>query len=98
MDARRELARRRLRTASQASRPPRLAQALLTRVLPGGTRGLSIIGDLTEEYRARATHKHRATLWFWRQALMLALRYRCDPCRFRLRRRTLMFDVSSDLK
>jgi putative ABC transport system permease protein len=90
VDAGREL-------TSQAQRPPRLAEALLRGVLPGGTRGLSIIGDLAEEYRARASRRHVARLWYWRQALSLAFMYTADPRRFRLRRGSPMFDLSSDL-
>jgi predicted permease len=85
-------------SSGRAGHPPRLARSLLTRLLPGGTRGLSIIGDLAEEYRARTGHRSRAALWYWRQTLVLVLRYRCDPRRFRLRKGTLMFDMSSDLK
>jgi len=54
--------------------PPRVAEWLLRRTLPAGTRGQSILGDLVEEWR-EAGATPRATLRFWRHALSLALRY-----------------------
>jgi putative ABC transport system permease protein len=54
--------------------PPRLAEWLLRRTLPAGTRGQSIIGDLVEEWREGGATP-RATLRFWRHALSLSVRY-----------------------
>jgi len=54
--------------------PPRVAEWLLRRTLPAGTRGQSILGDLVEEWR-EAGATPRATLRLWRHALSLALRY-----------------------
>ena len=50
--------------------PPRLANRLLRRVLPEGTRGETIRGDLLEEFHARPSR-----WWFWRQTLSLVVRY-----------------------
>ena len=69
--------------------PPRLADALLKRMLPTGKRGESILGDLREEFRemvdtpggehgeVRRTRRvlSRARRWYWQQALRLTLRY-----------------------
>ena len=56
--------------------PPALACALLARVLPEGTLGLSILGDLYEEFDERALlGPARARHWFWRSALGLGGRY-----------------------
>jgi putative ABC transport system permease protein len=79
------------------SRPPRLAEALLRRCLPAGTTGLTILGDLHEEYLARIARGQGARAWYWGEALSLALRYR-------LRRHTDTkqkrgrWNVSSDVK
>jgi putative ABC transport system permease protein len=79
-------------------RPPRLAEALLRRVLPPGARGLSIIGDLAEEFAERP---RMARFWYWRQAGLLALRYGCSRGRSRalgLRARSPMSDLFRDLR
>jgi putative ABC transport system permease protein len=55
--------------------PPRAADALLRRVLPSGKRGLSMLGDLHEEFRA-IPHERAARRWYWLQALRLSLRYK----------------------
>ncbi len=58
------------------SRPPRFAEALLRRCLPAGVTGLTILGDLREDYVARLERGQGAWAWYWREALFLALRYR----------------------
>jgi putative ABC transport system permease protein len=50
--------------------PPRLADAILKRVLPIGKRGESILGDLREEYRLNPSRS-----WYWRQTIVLTARY-----------------------
>jgi predicted permease len=62
--------------------PPRLAEALLTRCLPPGKLGESILGDLYEAYVARTSRSRdalrstsAARLWYWTQALTLSGRY-----------------------
>ena len=50
--------------------PPRLADAILKRVLPLGKHGESIIGDLREEFRS-----HPSRRWYWSQTIRLACRY-----------------------
>jgi putative ABC transport system permease protein len=56
-------------------RPPRVAEALLRRCLPPGAKGLAILGDLREEFRSRVDRGTRANWWYWREALLLSLRY-----------------------
>jgi predicted permease len=54
--------------------PPRLAMRLLARRVPAPWREF-VVGDLEEEFRARAANdERRARRWFWRQALRCALR------------------------
>jgi putative ABC transport system permease protein len=55
--------------------PPRAADALLRRVLPSGKRGLSMLGDLREEFRA-IPNERAARRWYWLQVLRLSLRYK----------------------
>jgi putative ABC transport system permease protein len=76
--------------------PPRLADALLRRVLPPGKRGESILGDLREEFRASPSRS-----WYWQQALRLVLRYLAEPSRTTLstpRRSPMLHDLTSDLR
>jgi len=54
--------------------PQPAGTALLRRALPRGIRGDAMLGDLLEEWRARSG-TGRATCWFWRQALSVAIRY-----------------------
>jgi predicted permease len=56
--------------------PPKLAQWLLRSTLPAGAPGETILGDLLEEFRDRATDRPSAAFWYWREALSLSLRYR----------------------
>jgi putative ABC transport system permease protein len=54
--------------------PPRLADWLLRRTLPGGVRSETMRGDLVEEWSARGGDR-AASFWYWRQTLSLAARY-----------------------
>jgi putative ABC transport system permease protein len=57
--------------------PPRAARWLVARRVPGGPEGDTILGDLLEEFRARAARSRvRARWWYWRAALSIVLRYR----------------------
>jgi predicted permease len=63
--------------------PPRLARAILSRLLPPAHRDV-VIGDLDEEYRrtiVALVGTRRAALWYWRQSLLSV------PSALRLRRR-----------
>lgn len=53
--------------------PPKLARWLVERVLPRDVRGDTIRGDLLEEFRER--DGLNASLWYWRHALSVAVRY-----------------------
>ena len=57
--------------------PPPRADALLERWLPDGVLGLSIIGDLHQEYRELTTSDSLRfpRLWYWRSAVALSGRY-----------------------
>lgn len=61
--------------------PPRIAEALLQRLLPWQERN-AIVGDMAERYgrEARRRGVRRARLWYWRQAIAI-------PARLRLRER-----------
>ena len=71
-------------------RPPRVAERILRACLPRGVKGLAMLGDLREEYyarvrgpeppsprprRSRGLRYVRNALWFWREALLLSVRY-----------------------
>lgn len=76
--------------------PPRLADRILTRVLPAGKRGESILGDLREEFRANPSRA-----WYWTQTIRLALRYAfSEPPQPTLSypRSGPMFEFTSDVK
>jgi putative ABC transport system permease protein len=57
--------------------PPRVAEWLVRRVLPTGTVGESILGDLRQEYGdvVRAGTEKASRRWYWRQAFFLSSRY-----------------------
>jgi putative ABC transport system permease protein len=77
--------------------PPRLADALLKRVLPPGKRGESILGDLREEFH----HSSKSPLWYWAQTLRLTLRYgasRSPHQSLTYSRSGPMFELTSDIK
>ncbi|MEO8680524.1 MAG: ABC transporter permease [Vicinamibacterales bacterium] len=87
------------------NQPPRLADWLLSRVLPLGKRGESIRGDLREEYRAMCGGGRPLglpNLWYWHQALRLTLRYLTEPSRTPAlstpRRSPMLHDLTSDLR
>lgn len=50
-------------------RPPHMAQALLTAVLPKDERDI-ILGDLEEEFIERKAGSSEAAAWYWRQTLV----------------------------
>lgn len=57
--------------------PPARADALLEWTLPEGAKGLTILGDLHEEFRdmaARHGERH-ARRWYWRASVDLGMRY-----------------------
>jgi predicted permease len=56
-------------------RPPRFASALLDRVLPKGTVGRSIRGDLDQEFSERRAKRRSAGVWYVVEALKLTIRY-----------------------
>jgi putative ABC transport system permease protein len=57
--------------------PPRLAEALLSRLLPPGKLGSAILGDLHESYLARRESGpgSKASVWYWSQLLLLGTRF-----------------------
>jgi predicted permease len=69
---------------SPVPKPPRLAEALLTPLLPSGVLGLSILGDLRQEYRdvVGSGISRFPRIWYWRTAIALGGRYSV----FRLKR------------
>ena len=79
------------------SRPPRLADWLLTRVLPLGKRGESILGDLREEFRG-----HHSRRWYWAQTLRLAVHYAVSESPHRSltypRRYPMWLDLAADVR
>jgi predicted permease len=61
---------------STQPRPPRLAVALLERILPPTESAAAMIGDLHEEFLGRArTDARAARMWYVREAVGIALRY-----------------------
>lgn len=58
--------------------PPALAEWLMRRVLKSQTSHHGVIGDLREEYHERlSTHGHLlCDMWYWRQAVLVFLRFR----------------------
>ena len=62
---------------SPPSGPPRLAEWLLSLLLPGGGVRESVLGDLHEMWVARAATAGRgsATMWYWGHAARIALGY-----------------------
>jgi len=84
--------------------PPRLADWLLTRVLPLGKRGESIRGDLLEEFRRTPEPGSRipASVWYWQQTIRLLFHYLVNPAPVtRLsypRYSSMWFEFSADFK
>jgi len=61
---------------NDSAEPPRIASALLSRFVPRGWSGTSLMGDLEEEYQARhATAPLRAQAWYWRAVLEVVTAY-----------------------
>ena len=73
--------------------PPRLPRWLLGAAAPATHRGV-MLGDLDEEYRARATSGHRMNAWYWRQALASVP----AALTLRLRQAAPLADVSGDVR
>ena len=71
---------------SRASRPPRLAEGLLTAVIGGDARGEGVLGDLHEEFlREVETAPLRAALWYWINSLRLSARFTAQSARATVR-------------
>ena len=78
-----------MRTGLPPGPPPELADALLHQWLPKGVLGLSILGDLHQEYEELIDAGGRAPrLCYWRSALALSARYAL----VRLKKRALETD------
>jgi putative ABC transport system permease protein len=57
-------------------RPPRLAESLLTRLLPRGPVGQCILGDLEQEFHdQRRISRRFASRWYWLQTLTIGWHY-----------------------
>lgn len=58
-------------------RPPERADALLRRCLPDGPKGLTILGDMHEEFEdvREGRGPRAARRWYWRTALTVSTRY-----------------------
>jgi putative ABC transport system permease protein len=83
--------------------PPRAAEWLLRRALPGGLRGDTIRGDLLEEFNARARGApRRVTYWYWVETLALVARYglarRRSPVARPDKRTSIMDGLLQDLR
>ena len=78
--------------ASGITKPPRLAERMLRACLPRGVRGLAMLGDLREEYYTRPG---RSRWWFWREAVLLSLRYMNITNDIKLAFRSLHRDVAT---
>lgn len=80
-----------------SARPPRLADWILTRVLPIGKRGDSILGDLREEFRV-----NQSIRWYWSQTMRLAIRYAFSESHQQAlsypRSSSMWFDIRGDLR
>ena len=57
--------------------PPERADGLLERVLPDGIKGLTILGDLHQEFSDVLVERGEAAArrWYWRESMKLWLRY-----------------------
>ena len=76
-------------------KPPRLADRLLRKCLPHGTKGLAILGDLREDYHARVAEGRPTHWWYWREALLLSFRYMNMINDFRIAVRSLRHNAAS---
>jgi putative ABC transport system permease protein len=95
-----------------APRVPRAAERLLELALGDSDLSDSVIGDLHEEYLARASRLRRRALrsWYWREALCLTIRFgarrafqrgrrpRAAPAAAALPTETFMSSFASDIK
>ena len=56
-----------------SSQPPRVGELLLRWCLPGGVVGMSIVGDLREEFREQSRSRRIPSLhmWYWNRAIRL---------------------------
>ena len=66
--------------------PPERADALLHRCLPDGVLGLSILGDLHQEFEELTTRSalRAPRLWYWRSAISLSGRYALERLKTRI--------------
>ncbi|MGH7471033.1 MAG: ADOP family duplicated permease [Longimicrobiales bacterium] len=66
-------------------RPPRLAEWLLRRLLGSEVSTEFVVGDLREEFQERWVRAAyvRAALWYWGQALRIAVRVRVERRKYR---------------
>ncbi len=57
--------------------PPRAAERVLSRCLPKGDVGLSIVGDLRQDYHEFSAHvsARLARRWYWKQVFAIGARY-----------------------
>ena len=64
-------------TEDRCAQPPRLAEALLGRVLPAGGLGRSILGDLRQEFGEICAEgsSFAARRWYWRQTVSFGAHY-----------------------
>lgn len=69
------------------TRPPRLAERLLTAFLPHADQREAILGDLHEEYAAARSPWAWRQTWYWIQAFRLVARFAPAVARFRSARR-----------
>jgi putative ABC transport system permease protein len=58
-------------------RPPRLAERLLTHVVPEGVAGSSILGDAREEFfeHVKSGSRLSASLWYWKHVVSIVFRF-----------------------
>ena len=56
-------------------KPPRVARWVVDHVLPRDARGDAMRGDLLEEFRRHDGSELRASWWYWRNALAVAVQY-----------------------
>ena len=90
--------------------PPKSAEFLLCRLLPKNVTGLSMIGDLREEYKefAQKTDKSTANHWYWRTVITTSSRYNWIRLRVSMlsdrpshgwaKRKTTMADLLNDFR
>ena len=64
-------------SGNRSVQPPRAAEAVLERLLHQGSLGLSILGDLREDFARirRRSSLGAARRWYWYQTISFGLRY-----------------------